>query len=159
MAARAAHELPLRQTPTTTAPRRQSTSLYVSAKDLLEHLQHARRTLLTKLETNDIADATMNMRRHAAKRGNVRPDFWRSMPMVSRRMVRRNQLLGRRAFLGLGAALTGVALGARPGRVAPAPCAQRPPGALPSCLRRTNRSRPTWYARQRRAAMGFRPAG
>src|SRR5947209_5784854 len=69
----------------------------------------------------------MNMRRHAAKRGNVRPDFWRSIPVVSRRMVQRKRLLGRRSFLGLGAALTGVALG-RPGR-AETPLASPPADA------------------------------
>src|SRR4051812_22500785 len=69
----------------------------------------------------------MNTRRHAAKRGNVRPDFWRSMPAVYRRMVRRNQLLGRRSFLALGAALGGVAIG-RPGR-AETPLASPPADA------------------------------
>src|SRR3984885_5671609 len=54
------------------------------------------------------------MRLPVAKRGNVRPDFWRSMPVVSRLAGPRNP--GRRAFLGMGAALTGgLALGAKPG--------------------------------------------
>jgi sulfane dehydrogenase subunit SoxC len=58
----------------------------------------------------------MNVRRRAAKRGNMRPDFWRSMPVVARLAAQRNPLLGRRSLLGLGAALTGgLALGAKPG--------------------------------------------
>src|SRR5476651_2211725 len=56
------------------------------------------------------------MRRLAAKRENVRPDFWRSMPRASRLAAQRNPLLGRRSFLGLGAALSGgLALGTKPG--------------------------------------------
>src|SRR6195256_1991946 len=52
------------------------------------------------------------MRRRAAKRGNVRPDFWRTLPIASKLARPRNPLLGRRSFLGLGAALTGgLALG------------------------------------------------
>src|SRR4051794_23005455 len=107
MAARAAHERGSQETPKKPGLRGRNASFHVSSIDLLEELQYAQRPPLTKLETNDTADATMNLRRHAAKRGNVRPDFWRSIPVVSSRMVQRNQLLGRRSFLGLGAALTG----------------------------------------------------
>jgi sulfane dehydrogenase subunit SoxC len=61
----------------------------------------------------------MNMRRRAAKRGNMRPDFWRSMPVVAKLAAQRNPLLGRRSLLGLGAALTGgLALGAKSGHAA-----------------------------------------
>src|SRR5690349_21423970 len=116
MAARTAHEPVSQETPKKPGLRRRNASLHVSSIDLLKDLQYAQLPPLTKLETNDTADATMNLRRHAAKRGNVRPDFWRGMPVVSRLMVQRNRLLGRRTFLGLGAALTGAALGARPGR-------------------------------------------
>src|SRR3954470_8700188 len=59
----------------------------------------------------------------------MRPAFWRSMPVVSRLAARRNPMLGRRSFLGLGAALTGgLALGARPGR-AETPLASPPADA------------------------------
>src|SRR3954468_11091627 len=52
------------------------------------------------------------MRLRRRKRGNVRPKFWRDMPTASKRARPRNPLLGRRSFLGLGAALTGgLALG------------------------------------------------
>ena len=51
----------------------------------------------------------------AAKRGNVQPDPWRSIPVLSKPA-------GRRGFLKLGAALTGgLALGARPGLAEPQP--------------------------------------
>src|SRR3954452_22875478 len=93
---------------------RRSASLHVSAINLLEHLQHPQRSLLTKLETNDTADATMNMRCSAAKRGNMRPGLWRSMPVVGGLAAQRSPRLGRRSLLGLGAALTGgLALGAK----------------------------------------------
>jgi sulfane dehydrogenase subunit SoxC len=69
------------------------------------------------------------MRPRAAKRGNVRPDFWRGMPVVSKLARPRNPLLGRRSFLGLGAALTGgLALGAKPGH-AETPVASPPADA------------------------------
>src|SRR5258707_14138723 len=56
------------------------------------------------------------MRLRAAKRGSVRSEFWRDMPVVSKLARPPNRLLGRRSFLGLGAALTGgLALGAKPG--------------------------------------------
>jgi sulfane dehydrogenase subunit SoxC len=56
------------------------------------------------------------MRSQAAKRGTVRPDFWRTLPTPSKLAAPRNSLLGRRSFLGLGAALTGgLALGTKPG--------------------------------------------
>src|ERR1700716_2577812 len=59
------------------------------------------------------------MRRQVAKRGNVGPDLWRNMPVVSKLAGARNPL-GRRSFLGLGAALTGsLALGAKPGHAEP----------------------------------------
>jgi hypothetical protein len=57
----------------------------------------------------------------------VRPDFWRSMPVVSRLAGPGNP--GRRSFLGMGAALTGgLALGARPGYTEP-PIASPPADA------------------------------
>ena len=69
------------------------------------------------------------MRRQAAKRGNVRPDLWRNMPVVSKLAGARNPL-GRRSFLGLCAALTGsLALGAKPGHAEPAQAS--PPADAP----------------------------
>src|SRR6266513_4520300 len=69
------------------------------------------------------------MRRQAARRGNVRPDLWRNMPVVSKLAGARNPL-GRRSFLRLGAALTGsLALGAKPGHAEPAQAS--PPADAP----------------------------
>src|SRR6185369_9318021 len=48
-----------------------------------------------------------------AKRGNVRPDLWRSLPVLSK-LAGPQPALARRAFLGLGAALSGsLALGGK----------------------------------------------
>src|SRR5229473_2743195 len=69
------------------------------------------------------------MRRQAAERGNVRPDLWRDMPVVSKLAGARNPL-GRRSFLRLGAALTGsLALGAKRGDAEPAQAS--PPADAP----------------------------
>jgi sulfane dehydrogenase subunit SoxC len=69
------------------------------------------------------------MRRQAAKRGNVRPDLMRGTPVVPKLAGLRNPL-GRRSFLGLGAALTGsLALGAGSGEAEPAPAS--PPADAP----------------------------
>src|SRR4051812_39871057 len=117
MAAPSGRKPPSRETLKKPTSRRRNASLHVSAINLRENLRHAQRALLTKLKTNDTADATMNMRRRAAKRGNMRSDFWRSIPGMAGLAAQRNPLLGRRSLLGLGTALTGViALGARPGR-------------------------------------------
>src|SRR5512140_541868 len=63
----------------------------------------------------------------AGKRGNVRSDLWRNMPLVPKLAGARNRL-ARRAFLGLGAALTGsLALGVKPGKAEPAPPPADPP--------------------------------
>jgi sulfane dehydrogenase subunit SoxC len=59
----------------------------------------------------------------------VRPDLWRNMLRASR-LAAAGQPLGRRSFLGLGAALTGgAALGAGPGHAEPAPAS--PPADAP----------------------------
>src|SRR3981189_1383415 len=69
------------------------------------------------------------MRRQVAKRGNVGPDLWRNMPVVSKLAGARNPL-GRRSFLGLGAALTGsLALGVKPGHTESAQAS--PPADVP----------------------------
>src|SRR3984893_10236163 len=57
----------------------------------------------------------------------MRPDFWRSMPLAGL-AAQRNPPLGRRSFLGLGAALTGFAFSARPGQ-AETPIASPPADA------------------------------
>ena len=55
------------------------------------------------------------------REGNVRPDLWRSIPVLSKAAGSRGPL-GRRSFLGLGAALTGgLALGAKAGQAEPQP--------------------------------------
>ena len=51
---------------------------------------------------------------NTAKRGNVRPEFWRSMAGLSR-LAGTRKALARRSVLGLGAALSGsLALGTKP---------------------------------------------
>ncbi len=53
------------------------------------------------------------------REGNVRPDLWRSIPVLSK-PAGAPATLGRRAFLGLGAALTGsLAFGAKQGHAEP----------------------------------------
>src|SRR6201747_84149 len=69
------------------------------------------------------------MRLHAAKRGSVRPEFWRDMPVVSKLSRSRSRLLGRRSLRGLEPPRPGaLALGARPVRTEP-PIASPPADA------------------------------
>jgi sulfane dehydrogenase subunit SoxC len=64
-----------------------------------------------------------------ARRGNVPPDPWRRIPVVSKPAGTLNRL-ARRSFLGLSAALTGsLALGTKPGNTEPAQAS--PPADAP----------------------------
>jgi len=84
---------------------------------------------LTKLANADTFETTTNDAAASRKGGNVPPDLWRNMPVVSKLAGARNPL-GRRAFLRLGAALTGsLALGAKPGHAEPAQAS--PPADAP----------------------------